>query len=105
MLGFDLPEWENGKMCSNWLKFNLSVFDLSVVKLVIQRTALVGKQKRFDLCILDLSIFNCIIITIFVQFIQQFILLINMLCFVPRNPCCQVYMPAWIYVINTPSAN
>ena len=46
MLGFDLSEWKKGKTCSTWLKFDLSVFDLSVVKLVIQKAALVGKLKK-----------------------------------------------------------
>ena len=36
----------SGKTCWSWLKFSLSIFDLSVVKLVIQRAALVRKLKR-----------------------------------------------------------
>ena len=43
--GFDLSEWESGKKCSNSMKFDLSDFDFSAVKLVIQRAALVGKLK------------------------------------------------------------
>ena len=46
MLGFDLSECEKGKACSTYPKFDLSDFDLSVVKLVIQRAALVGKLKK-----------------------------------------------------------
>ena len=33
MLGFDLSEREKGKMSSTWLKLDLFVFDLSVVKI------------------------------------------------------------------------
>ena len=46
-------------------KFDFVEFDLSVLKFVIQREALVGKLKKgsiyakFDLNVLDLIIFNC----------------------------------------------
>ena len=49
LLGFDLSECEKGQKCSTEPKFDLSVFDLSVLKLVIQRTASVRKLKSFDL--------------------------------------------------------
>ena len=35
MLGFDLSKWEKEKTSLTWLKFDLSIFDLSAVKLVI----------------------------------------------------------------------
>ena len=46
MLGFDLSEWEHGKISSTWLKFDLYIFDSFVVKTVTQRAALIGKLKN-----------------------------------------------------------
>ena len=41
-----LSEWEKWKTCLTYLKFDLSIYDLSVVKLVTQTAALVGGKKE-----------------------------------------------------------
>ena len=48
ILGFDSSEREKGKMCSTWLKVDLYVFDLSVVKLVIKEQLWSRNKKDFD---------------------------------------------------------
>ena len=47
ILGFDLSEWEKGKTCSTWLKFDLPISEWSVLKLDTQRADLVGKYYYY----------------------------------------------------------
>ena len=57
MHGFNLSEWEKAKTCSTKMKLDLSVFDLSVVKLVTQRADFVALlQKSFDLAKFHLTV-------------------------------------------------
>ena len=49
LLGFDLSKCEKGKTCSTWPKFDLSIFGLCVVNLVMQRAASLGKLKKLQL--------------------------------------------------------
>ena len=57
MFGINFYQCEKEKTCSAWPKFDLPAFEVSTVKSVIQRAALIGKLKSFDLHEIQLELF------------------------------------------------